>query len=64
MGKRVIGMVLTILGIAGLVMAGYFFMNTGKNSHAGKNIAMYGILGIVFFSAGISLLKNTTDKPT
>ncbi len=64
MEKRVIGMLLTILGIAGLIASAYFFMRGGENTFAFKSIAMYGILGIVFFIAGVGLVRNTKDKAT
>ncbi len=64
MEKRIIGMLLTILGIAGLIAAAYFFMRGGENNFAFKSIAIYGILGIIFFLSGIALIKNTHDKAT
>ena len=64
MEKRVIGILLTILGIAGLIAAGYYFMRGGESTVAIKSIAMYGILGFVFFLAGFSIVINTKDKAT
>ncbi len=64
MEKKIIGIILTILGVVGLVFAGYYFMNTAKAENAVKSIALYGILGGIFFAAGIGLLKNTNDKAT
>lgn len=64
MEKRVIGILLTVLGIAGLIAAGYYFMRGGENTFAIKSIAMYGILGLVFFLAGVSLVRSTKDKAT
>lgn len=64
MEKRIIGIVLTILGIAGLIAAAYFFMQGGNNNFTTKSIAMYGILGLIFFLAGVGLIKNTSDKAT
>ncbi len=64
MEKRVIGILLTILGIAGLIAAGYYFMRGGENTFAFKSIAMYGILGFLFFLAGVGLIRNTKDKAT
>ena len=64
MEKKIMGIILTIIGIAGLVIAGYYFMNTSKAENAVKSIALYGILGGVFFAAGVGLLKNTNDKAT
>ncbi|HKR04150.1 MAG TPA: hypothetical protein VJY62_05880 [Bacteroidia bacterium] len=64
MEKRIIGIILTVLGIAGLIAAGYYFMRGGENTFAIKSIAMYGILGLVFFLAGVSLVRSTKDKAT
>ena len=64
MEKRVIGVLLTLLGIAGLIAAGYFFMQGGNGTFAVKSITLYGILGLVFFLAGVGLVRNTKDKPT
>ena len=57
------GIILTVLGIVGLILAGYNFMN-GKGPRNTKEIAMYGILGAIFFFAGIGLIRNTKDRPT
>jgi hypothetical protein len=57
MEKRVFGIILTILGVVGLILAGINFINA-------KMIAVYAILGIIFFFAGIGLLRNTKDKAT
>lgn len=64
--KRLFGMLLTILGIVGLVYAGYIFMNTSGGGRNMKALAMYGILGAVFFFAGIGLVKTIkdTDAPS
>jgi len=64
MEKRVIGVLLVVLGIVGLVMAGYFFMRGGDNNFAYKSIGLYGILGFVFFVSGVALIRNTKDKAT
>jgi uncharacterized membrane protein len=63
MEKRVFGIILTVLGIVGLILAGMNFMN-GHGDNDAKMIAVYAILGIIFFLAGIGLLRNTKDKAT
>jgi membrane associated rhomboid family serine protease len=62
MEKRLFGVILTILGIAGLLMAAYNFIqgNTATN-HNVRSIATYGILGLLFFFAGIGLIRGTRD---
>ena len=62
MEKRVFGVILTILGIAGLILAAYDFVqgNTATN-HSAKSVVVYGILGLLFFFAGIGLIRSTRD---
>lgn len=63
MEKRMFGIILTVLGIAGLILAGYNFMNGGGTKNV-KEVIMYGLLGAIFFFAGIGLIRNTRDKAT
>ena len=64
MEKRILGLILSILGVVGLIYAGVSFMNSGNEIKSIKAIIMFGILGAVFFVAGISLVKHTRDKET
>lgn len=64
MEKRVLGIILSILGVVGLIYAGISFMNGGEDTRNIKVIIMSGILGAIFFFAGISLVRSTKDKPT
>lgn len=64
MEKRVLGIILSLLGITGLILAGVKFLNGSGGRYNVKEIVIYGLLGAVFFFAGISLVKNTRDKPT
>ncbi len=64
MEKRVLGIILSILGIVGLIMAAVNFMNGGAGTRNVKEIAIYAILGAIFFFAGIGLVRNTKDKAT
>lgn len=57
--KRLFGVILTVLGIAGLIYAAVLFMNRGGGEI--KALAVYGILGAVFFFTGIGLIKTTQD---
>jgi hypothetical protein len=63
MAKRIIGIILTLLGVFGLIFAGIQFMNGTSGNKDVKEIVMYGILGAIFFFSGIGLVKNTADKP-
>jgi uncharacterized membrane protein len=64
MEKRVLGIILSILGVAGLIYAGITFMNGGTGAKSIKAIIFSGVLGAIFFFAGIGLIKNTQDKAT
>ena len=64
MEKRILGIVLTILGIVGLIYAASVVMRSSGGNYSVKQIAVYGILGIIFFFAGIGLIRNTKDKAT
>ena len=64
MEKRVLGLILSVLGIIGLIYAGFKFMGTSGGASNIKQIIIFGILGAVFFFAGISLVRNTKDKAT
>lgn len=59
--KRIFGAILTILGISGLLYAAYLFMNTQGSNEDVRGMIIYGILGIVFFSSGINLVRTTKD---
>ena len=61
MEKKMFGIILTLLGIVGLIAAAISFVNSGKGSYNIKMITVYGILGVIFFFTGIGLLKATKD---
>jgi hypothetical protein len=64
MEKRVLGIILSIVGIIGLIIAAISIINgTGSNKGV-KEVLVFGILGAIFFFAGIGLVRNTSDKPT
>lgn len=60
--KRLFGFILTILGISGLLYAAVLFMNSGTGEGSIKALAVYGILGLIFFASGISLVRTTKDQ--
>ncbi len=60
--KRIFGALLTLLGIGGLIYAAILFVNTSGGTRDIKALAIYGILGIIFFIAGISLVRTTKDE--
>lgn len=57
--KRTFGTVLTVLGILGLIYAGYGFVNHNTGT---RGLIVTGIIGIIFFFSGIGLVKNTKDE--
>ncbi len=62
MEKRILGIILTLLGVVGLIIAGVSFMNKSDSAYNIKTIVMYGLLGAIFFFAGIGLIRTTNDK--
>jgi hypothetical protein len=64
MEKRTLGIILTLLGMVGLILAGVNFINDGANVRNVKQIVLYGVLGAIFFFAGVGLIRNTRDRAT
>jgi hypothetical protein len=64
MEKRILGIILSLLGVAGLVYAAVSFVKGGTGTTNIKIMAAFGIVGAIFFFAGIGLVRNTNDKPT
>ena len=60
--KRVFGALLTVLGIVGLIYAAVVFMNSGNGERAIKTLVIFGVLGLLFFGTGISLVRTTKDE--
>lgn len=57
--KRTFGLILTVLGIIGLIYSGIGFV---QNSEGAKQLIVFAVLGTIFFFTGISLVRNTTDQ--
>lgn len=60
--KRIFGALLTALGIGGLIYTAVVFSNTSGGNKDVKELIIYGVLGIVFFFSGISLVRTTKDE--
>jgi uncharacterized membrane protein len=60
--KRIFGAILTVLGIAGLIYAAVLFTTNASNENTVKALATYGIIGLLFFIAGIGLIRTTKDE--
>ncbi|WP_276482716.1 hypothetical protein [Paraflavitalea pollutisoli] len=64
MEKRVLGILFTLLGAVGLVLAAVNFINGGEGTRNVKSIIIYAILGAIFFFAGMGLVRSTRDRPS
>jgi len=60
--KRIFGALLTSLGIGGLIYAAVIFANASIGAIEVKPLLIYGLLGLLFFFAGISLIRTTKDE--
>lgn len=60
--KRIFGALLTLLGIASLIYTAQVFLTSTESTKDVKTLIIYGVLGIVFFVSGISLVKTTKDE--
>lgn len=59
--KRVFGIILTLLGIAGLIYFAVIFMDASGAEKQIKSLIVYGVLGAIFFFTGIGLIRTTHD---
>lgn len=56
--KKAFGGILTLLGIIGIIYGAYSFIrHTGET----RMVIVAVIVGIIFFSSGISLVRTTKD---
>ena len=60
--KRIFGAILTLLGIAGLIYTAVLFSQTSGSNRDIKTLIIYGVLGVLFFFSGISLVRTTKDE--
>lgn len=60
--KRIFGALLTLLGTAGLIYAAVIFVNNSSGARDTKSLVVYGIIGLIFFISGISLIRTTKDE--
>jgi uncharacterized membrane protein len=61
--KRIFGALLTALGIAALIYTAMFFVNNSSSSeHHVKSLLTYGMIGLLFFIAGVNLIKTIKDQ--
>jgi tetrahydromethanopterin S-methyltransferase subunit C len=57
--KRTFGAILTVLGIIGLIYAGIGIIN---HSSVATTLIVVGLIALLFFFSGISLIRNTKDE--
>lgn len=60
--KRIFGALLTVLGIGALIYAAVIFVSASSGTNNIKALVIYGALGLLFFVAGISLVRTTKDE--
>jgi len=60
--KRIFGALLTVLGIGSLIYAAVLYVNNSGGTYDIRALVIYGILGLIFFIAGISLIRTTKDE--
>ena len=60
--KRIFGGILTVLGIGGLIYAAVLFVNNKSGDGNIKSLIIYGVIGLIFFIAGIGLIRTTKDE--
>ena len=61
MEKKMFGIILTVLGIAGLIAAAVNFASSKGETNV-KMIIVYAVLGAIFFFSGLGLIKTTKDR--
>ena len=57
--KRTFGAILTILGIIGLIYTGVEII---QKSGQVTTLIVVGLIAVIFFFTGISLIRNTKDE--
>ena len=60
--KRIFGATLTVLGIGSLIYTAVLFANSSESEHHIKSLIIYGVLGLIFFISGNSLIRATKDE--
>lgn len=60
--KRIFGGILTVLGIGGIIYAAVLFVNNKSGEGNIKSLIIYGVIGLIFFIAGIGLIRTTKDE--
>jgi len=59
--KRIFGAILTLAGIGSLIYAAMVFANTNGGNRDIRSLIIFGVLGLLFFLSGMSLVRATKD---
>lgn len=62
MEKKIFGILLLIAGVVGLILSAVYVLNAAGGVRDIKLIAIFGVLGIIFFFSGVGLMRSTKDK--
>ncbi|RPD45676.1 MULTISPECIES: hypothetical protein [Hymenobacter] len=60
--KRTFGSILTVLGILGIIAGALAFLQIGGLGLSKMNSFVPFVIGLIFFFAGINLVKTTGDR--
>jgi len=60
--KRTFGTILTVLGIVGIIVGALGFLQVGGIGLSKMNSLVPFVVGLIFFFAGINLVKTTSDR--
>jgi hypothetical protein len=60
--KRIFGALLTLLGIGGLLYAAITAATQSGEAMDIKSLIIFGVVGLIFFVSGISLVRTTKDE--
>ncbi|RSK25262.1 hypothetical protein [Hymenobacter metallilatus] len=60
--KRTFGSILTVLGIIGIILGALGFLGIGGLGLSKMNSLVPFVVGLIFFFAGINLVRTTGDR--
>lgn len=59
--NKFFGLFLMILGACGLIYTIILFLNLSISGYCAKQVGMYAIPALIFFFAGVNLLRTAKD---
>ncbi len=60
--KRIFGALLTLVGTGSIIYAAILFINNQGGNKNLRSLAIYSIIGLLFFLTGLSLIRTTKDE--